>query len=263
MDTEKQERLRREAEFQDARTEAAEAGAAEARSRFYYLMDNANTYYESTLFDTDQTGNDILVVGCSTGSVTPLARLGANVVGVDISPASIRVLNRAIEEEGLSDRASAVVMDAEELTLEDQTIDTVCCSGVLHHLDVERSAKSWARVLRPTGRVRMLEPMALNPLIALYRHFTPGMRTEDEHPLKPKDIKILKKYYQEVEVQGFVLTSLASMVWAFLPNVFNLRGKTYAALEKVDRGLLKVFPFLVYFCWAAVIEARKPIAANT
>ena len=29
-------------------------------------------------------------------------------------------------------------------------------------------------------------------------------------------------------------------------------------LEKIDRLLLNAFPFLAYFCWAVVIEARKP-----
>ena len=105
----------------------------------------------------------------------------------------------------------------------------------------------------------MIEPMALNPIIAFYRYLTPSMRTVDEHPLKPKDIKILRDNYQEVEIKGFVLTSLLSMVWVFLPNVFDMKTKTYNTLERLDKILLKSFPFLNYLCWATVIEVRKPI----
>lgn len=259
MDKDTQERLKREAEFQDKRTESIEAGAEEARSKFYYLMDNANKCYDSTLFDTEQSGKKIVVVGCSTGSVTPLARLGAEVIGVDISSGSINVLNEAIKKEGLSSKASAVVMNAENLTFDDNSIDIICCSGVLHHLDVEQSIKSWAKVLKSEGRVRMVEPMALNPIIAFYRYLTPSMRTVDEHPLKPKDIKILRENFQEVEIKGFILTSLLSLIWTFLPNVFNLRMKSYNTLESFDKVVLKLLPFLNYVCWATVIECRKPI----
>lgn len=259
MDKQTEERLKREAEFQDKRTESIESGAEEARSKFYYLMENANEYYNSTLFDTDQSGKKIVVVGCSTGSVTPLARLGAEVIGIDISSSSINSLNEAIKAEGLDAKASAVIMNAEELTLDEGSVDTICCSGVLHHLEVEKSIKSWAKVLKAGGRVRMIEPMALNPIIAVYRHFTPDMRTVDEHPLKPKDIKILRENYQEVEIKGFVLTSLLSFMWVFLPNIFDMKTKTYNTLESFDKILLKLFPFLIYFCWATVIEIRKPI----
>lgn len=259
MDKQTEERLKREAEFQDKRTESIESGAEEARSKFYYLMENAVSCYESTLFDTDQSGEKIVVVGCSTGSVTPLARLGGEVIGIDISTSSINSLNKAIKEEGLESKASAVIMNAEDLDFDDNSIDTICCSGVLHHLEVEKSIKSWAKVLKAGGRIRMIEPMALNPLIAFYRYLTPSMRTVDEHPLKPKDIKILRDNYQEVEIKGFVLTSLLSLIWAYLPNIFDMRAKSYNTLENLDKILLKLFPFLIYLCWAAVIEVRKPI----
>jgi 2-polyprenyl-3-methyl-5-hydroxy-6-metoxy-1,4-benzoquinol methylase len=253
-----EERLKKEAQFQDERVKQSESGEIEARSRFYYLMENANRFYASTLFDADQTGQKIVVVGCATGGVTPLARKGAEVIGVDISPEAVETLNKAIENEGLSALARAEINNAEDLSYPDATFDTVCCTGVLHHLDVEKSARSWSKVLKTDGRVIMIEPMALNPIIALYRNYTPGMRTEDEHPLLPKDIKILKKYFGKVSAQGFVLTSLASMIWVYLPNIFNFKSKSFIILEKLDRGLLKLFPFLVYFCWSAVIECKEP-----
>jgi 2-polyprenyl-3-methyl-5-hydroxy-6-metoxy-1,4-benzoquinol methylase len=258
MSNSTEERLKKEAEFQDNRVKQIENGEIEARSRFYYLMKNANNFYASTLFDADQTGKKIIVVGCSTGGVTPLARKGGEVIGIDISPEAVDTLNNAIKNEGLASLAKAELNNAEDLTYPNESFDTVCCTGVLHHLDVEKSAKSWARVIKQNGRVIMIEPMALNPIISLYRHFTPGMRTEDEHPLLPKDIKILKKNFAKVNVQGFVLTSLASMIWVYLPNIFDLKSKSYNILEVLDRSLLRLFPFLVYFCWSAVIECKEP-----
>jgi hypothetical protein len=135
----------------------------------------------------------------------------------------------------------------------------VCCSGVLHHLDIERAAKSWSKVLNDDGLVVMLEPMAYNPIIAVYRFFTPKMRTVDEQPLRPKDIKTLKKHFGEVIINGFVLTSLFSLVLTYLPFSVMARDKAFNFLEKIDTSLLKICPFLGYFCWSAVIVLKKPI----
>lgn len=235
---------------------AKRGGQKEQRDRFYYLTERAVADYWSYL--TKVAGKSALVVGCSDGGVTPLARNGANVLGIDISDVAIDKLNIAIAKEGLQDRASARVMDAHNLSLADQSLDIICCSGVLHHLDTEGAARSWSKKLKPSGQVIMLEPMALNPLIALYRKLTPSMRTQDEHPLLPRDIRILQKYFGSVQVRGYVLTSLLSLIWTFLPNIWSMKERSQRVLEVVDDRLLKALPFLVYVCWTSVIVLGSP-----
>jgi len=125
------------------------------------------------------------------GGVTPLARLGATVTGIDIADEAIKDYV-TITQEGLQNRASCVVMDGEELGFPSNTFDVICCTGVLHHLNIRKAASSWAKVLKPDGRVAMIEPLAYHPLVMLYRFATPSLRTRDEHPLAPRDIRVLK-----------------------------------------------------------------------
>ena len=256
METPPPDRLAKEASFQNRRVMAKHHGHSEARDRFYYLTERAVADYWSH-FDT-VSGKSVLVVGCSEGGVTPLARKGAHVIGIDISDAAIAKLTSAIAREGLAPRAAARVMDAHDLELPDDSLDIICCSGVLHHLDTEGAARSWSRKLKRTGYAVMLEPMALNPLIALYRRLTPSMRTEDEHPLLPKDFRILRDHFESVEVRGYVLTSLASLIWTFLPNVWSLKERSQRLLEGLDDWLLRAFPSLVYLCWTSVIVLAAP-----
>ena len=81
-----------------------------------------------------------------------LARHGAHVSAFDISDESARTARHALEEAGFGHRASVYVMDAENLAFADNTFDIIVCSGVLHHLDLERAYYELARVLKPGGK---------------------------------------------------------------------------------------------------------------
>ena len=52
-----------------------------------------------------------------------------------------------------------------------------------------------SRLLSKDGKLLMWEPMATNPFINLYRHFTPNLRTADEHPLTFKDLTYIKNLF--------------------------------------------------------------------
>lgn len=250
-----EDRLRAEADFQNDRVRAGHD--TEARNRFYYLAERARDRYQRELDDV--AGKRVLIVGCSEGGVTPTARRGAKkVVGIDIADEAIRRLSEGIAAEGLSDRAAALVMDAENLDFPEKSFDLIACSGVLHHLDVEKAGASWARALDPNGKVVMLEPMAWNPAAAVYRRFTPSMRTEFEHPLKPKDVEILKRHFEDVQVESFVLTSLLSLPSAYVSRLEPFKDRALKVLESVDDVLFSVLPPLRYFGWTSVIVCRRP-----
>lgn len=250
-------RLAAEAEFQNRRVLSSAEGREEPRERFYYLADKGRADYHRLLEDV--VGKTAVVVGCSEGGVTPLARRGAqSVIGIDIADEAIHRLKAAIEREGLSERALAVVMNAESLDLAAASVDVICCAGVLHHLDVGKAARSWSRVLRPSGKVVMIEPMAWHPVVALYRMLTPSMRTPDEHPLKPADVEILREHFGSVRMRGYVLTSVASVLFTLWPRATSVRHSVLRHLERLDDRLLRWFPFLVYFCWTCVIELAEP-----
>lgn len=257
MDTENRaKRLAAEAEFQNRRIVQSHKGQGEQRDRFYFLTERAMQTYEDVLGDV--RGQRVLVVGCSEGGVTPLARRGARVTGIDISSEAIKALTDNIRCEGLHELADAQVMDAETLAFPDNTFDLICCAGVLHHLDTAKATESWSRVLRSSGRVVMIEPMAWNPAVMLYRWLTPRMRTPDEHPLKPKDFKLMLGSFEKIKTKAFVLTSVLSLVWLVIPNILDIKHRTMRMLEWVDDRLLKIVPPLKYLCWTAVIELSLP-----
>lgn len=253
-------KIQAEARFQDQRLHSQAGGKQEPRDKFYFLTEDAFIRYQD-LINRFAPNSKALVVGCSIGGVTPLIRLGADATGVDISPEAIHRLNRAISTEGLQDRGRAVLMNAENLDFPEKSFDLICCTGVLHHLDTDAAAKSWARALKESGHVVMMEPLAWHPLVALYRFFTPSMRTPDEHPLKPHDFVILNRYYRSVEFTGFVLTSIVAAPFAVL-GLDLVKNTLNRILGRLDRLLLRLFPFLRYFCWTSVIVLSEPNALN-
>ena len=252
-------RLEREAEFQNSRTSGERQVHEESRQKFYYLADSARAHYRKRV-DFLTRDARLLIAGCADGGVTPAIKNGAKyVLGVDIAEEPIRLLAESIEEEGMTKRAEAIVGNVEDLPeVESGTFDLISCTGVLHHLNIEAAMQEWSRILTSNGSVLMLEPMAYSPIVAIYRLLTPSMRSADEHPLKPGDIKLLRKYFDEVKVRGYVLTSIFSLIWAYTPNIFNLRQKSCHFLEAVDRGLTRLLPFLRYLCWTSVIELKGP-----
>src|SRR5688500_9696857 len=97
----KAKRLEAEASFQDGRV-LNEGG--EARAKFVYLAAGAKGAYDQAL--DALRGATVVIVGCSTGGVRQVARMGNRTIGVDISSAAIDHQNRRIQEEGLQHLAS-------------------------------------------------------------------------------------------------------------------------------------------------------------
>lgn len=244
------ERLRIEAEFQNKRVDA------EPRDKFYFLAEKALARYKERLCDVE--GKRVLVVGCDVGGVTPMARRGANVTGIDISDASINRLRKMIEKDGLSDRARAYLMDAEDPDLPPASFDIICCTGVLHHLDIERASSAWSRLLAPGGEVVMIEPLAWNPAAAAYRLVTPKSRSPLEHPLKPKDFRTLRRFFRRVEFEAFAFATSMAAPMALFPSLEPVQRRVVKALDLLDRGLFKILPPLKYAAWIAVILCREP-----
>lgn len=254
-------RLRSEATFQDKRMELALQGREEFRDKFYFINRRANKCYDSYLGSL--AGQRVVVVGCSDCGVTPLARGGAYVEGIDISTVSIDKLNRAIAAEGLGKHASARVMDAENLTYPNHSIDTITCTGVLHHLRTEAALRSWSRALKADGQVVMFEPLALHPLATLFRMLTPSMRTPDEHPLRSRDFVLMHKYFRRVTRRDFGLFTPLAAAIAVIPGLRAVGRSILPALETLDAAALKVLPCLGKVCWLTVVQLREPMDPTT
>ncbi|MGH8994344.1 MAG: class I SAM-dependent methyltransferase [Acidimicrobiia bacterium] len=101
-------------------------------------------------------------LGCGTGRVAkalagPPAR---HVIAVDRSSGMLAVARHQVPSSGVL----LLRADARALPLHDQSVDSVVCSGVLHHMATWPDAlREAARILRPGGRLIVREPNAAYP----------------------------------------------------------------------------------------------------
>jgi 2-polyprenyl-6-hydroxyphenyl methylase / 3-demethylubiquinone-9 3-methyltransferase len=96
-------------------------------------------------------GLEVLDIGCGAGLFAePLARLGANVVGVDPSPGSIEAARRHAEETGA--KLAYRVATVEELAYEPRRFDIASAMEVIEHVaDPARFVHQAALLVKPGG----------------------------------------------------------------------------------------------------------------
>lgn len=201
-------------------------------------------------------GKSALDYCCGLGGMSvELASHGAHVSAVDISDQSARTALRALQEAGFGHRSNVYVMDAENLAFARNTFDIIVCSGVLHHLDLERAYRELARVLKPGGKIICMEALGHNPAIALYRRLTPHLRTEweTEHILKIGDVKLARRFFERSEPRFFHLFSIGGVFFRRTP----LFRPLLTILEVLDGMLLRV-PGVKLMAWQVIFELSGP-----
>src|SRR5262245_21550110 len=102
------------------------------------------------LFDRfgDLQGKEILETGCGTGDFAVfLARSGAHVTAIDVSPKSMEVARERARRNGLHRSIDAQVVPIEQLTFEDERFDLVFGASMIHHVDISRASQEVYRVL--------------------------------------------------------------------------------------------------------------------
>ncbi len=218
-------------------------------------------------------GKKILDLGCGLGDASIyLAKKGASVSSIDISPEMIKVTRRLATQHQVNRQISATVMLAEKLSFPDNHFDYIYGNGVLHHVDIPKAIKEIHRVLRPKGRAFFIEPLPNNPAINLYRLLADKVRTPTERPISHQDMQIISQTIPNIKIEGFHLFTLLIFVYYFLVERINpnqerywkkilidgrrLRGP-FNFLHSVDRLVLKIIPQLKWFTWNLGISLQK------
>lgn len=192
----------------------------------------------------------VLDYGCGTGESTlALARLGASVVGFDISRRRISEARiRCAHLPGVS----FVQCAAEELPFEDSTFDVVIGKQILHHLDLKVAIPEVARVLRPGGRAVFLEPLGHNPALEMYRRLTPGLRSPTERALRVADLAFVASHFRRSHHTEFCFTCVVpALIEAMMPSRVRL-GRLKARLRDLDAWLLARLPAIGRYYWVTV-----------
>jgi ubiquinone/menaquinone biosynthesis C-methylase UbiE len=242
-------RLKREKEFHN------KAFSEETRSKVdkYYSIHINSQKALFSLLEEHARDKQVLEYGCGPGhNAFFLARHARNLVAIDISDYAIKTAAEHARKEGLTN-VQFIEMNAEELEFENETFDLIFGNSILHHLNVEQSYNEIIRVLKPGGRAIFYEPLGHNYFINLFRKLTPQMRTEDEHPLKMHDIKLAEKYFKNVRVQYFHLSTLLAVPFR---NTFFFKP-LHKTLAGIDNTLFFLLPFLRKQAWFCIMEMQK------
>jgi ubiquinone/menaquinone biosynthesis C-methylase UbiE len=199
----------------------------------------------------DVRGLRVLDFGCGHGmAAVVLARRGAHVTALDLSPGYLAEAGRRAAANGVS--LELVQADGQRLPFADASFDRIWGNAVLHHLDVAIAGRELLRVLRPGGVAVFCEPWGENPLLRWARRRLPYRgkeRTPDEEPLRARQVRLLEHIFPVVNVHGYQLVSMARRV---------LRsGRLTAGLERFDTALLRCWPGLQRFCRYVVLTLRR------
>lgn len=216
-------------------------------------------------------GKKTLEIGCGCGEASVyFAKHGADVTATDLSPGMVELAKKVAAYHQVT--INGVVCSADNLPFENGSFDIIYAANVMHHVDIEPTLKEVKRVLRDGGKFVCWDPIKYNPAINVYRKLANGVRTEDEHPIDRAYLESVRKMFRHVENKGFWLfTNLVFARYYFVERLDpskvrywkqvvddadRLKG-FYIPLEKIDRFLLKVFPFLKWMCWNMVVIASN------
>jgi 2-polyprenyl-3-methyl-5-hydroxy-6-metoxy-1,4-benzoquinol methylase len=168
-------------------------------------------------------GKRVLDLGCGDGlNVVTLAKLGANVTGLDVSQGAIRVARRRAELTGVSDRVQLICSPIETADIAPDTFDIVWGEGILHHVlaELELVVQHLTRWTKPGGLLIFSEPLNLNQTLRGIRERIPVVteKTPDERPLVPSELDLLRRYIPNLTIRHF---NLLGRLDAFILTSFN------------------------------------------
>lgn len=203
----------------------------------------------------DVAGKTVLDFGCGNGaSVVVLVHKGARVIGMDISPELIELARRRVEMQckGLPE-PELMVGSAYETGLPDASVDVVLSNALLHHLDLPTVMKEIKRILKPTGRLIINEPVRFPRILQMGRKLFPkrGEISEYEHPLTREEYSIITDWFEMEYEKAFRLPLLS------LAIRLGADGKNLMGMYRFDGSLLAHFPFLRRFAGVRVAAFKQ------
>jgi ubiquinone/menaquinone biosynthesis C-methylase UbiE len=201
------------------------------KAPYKYIEDNF-------INNSDIYNKNILDYCCGTGSYSIMpAQNGANVWGVDISSKSIELAIKRSKILNTSKKCKFEVGDAEKLNFNDNFFDIILCYGSFSYLDLNKSFQELKRVLRPEGKIILVDSLGYNPLINYNRkrnitNYAPNY-VNQLRTITHKDLKISLKYFDSYSIHYF--------------DFFTLLGKLLSSKFKINIDANKLATIDSYF----------------
>ena len=158
----------------------------------------------------DLRGKNVLDVGCGDGQNSVLlAKLGALVTGIDISPKSIELAQKKAEISGVKNAARFICSPVEKAEIPPHSFDVIWGDAILHHLieNLELILAQLIRWAKPGAIMIFSEPANFNDTLRRLRFLLPVKTdaTPDERPLEPAELEIVKRFIPDLRIRFFSL----------------------------------------------------------
>jgi ubiquinone/menaquinone biosynthesis C-methylase UbiE len=209
-------------------------------------------------------GKRVLDIGCGTGAwAVHMARAGADVWAIDISPQSIAVAQRRAQLNGVSKSLHASVQSATASDFPDRFFDVVYGQDIIHHLDAHSFGREVARLLAPGGHACFYENCANNPILMFARNHLcgrfgiPRWSSDDEYPLTRAKLGDFARPFSghTVHYPKFVC------FFYFDAKLFRYRSRIVSWIcTKADALIYRLFPFLRQYSYRQLIKLECPVA---
>src|SRR5258707_11179815 len=126
-------------------------------------------------------------------------------------------------------------------------------SGIVHHLDIQKSMSEVRRGLRDGGIAIFADPLAHNPGLNWYRDRTPELRSPDEHPLTVSDLRGMTRGFSSAK---FTYFGLVAPILGLLSADVKSESMMTRFTWWLDRMLCSV-PGLNRYAWYCLIELKR------
>ena len=228
--------------------EAREAGT------ILLMMERAIQYSYSLLGDL--SGKKLLEIGAGAGhQAVYFAQHEAQVTAIDISAASLR----SVQELALHHQLNNIQLqhqNAEQLTFPDHAFDLIYINSTLMHVDHEKVFRECSRVLKPGGKLVVVEPLRYNPFMIVYRLFSKYRHTHPRY-MTVKEFLHFQSYFTSVHHQEFYFFSLLALPLFIVMKKKGLAIRCMNFLETIDIVLGRLVPALRKAYWVGVARYEK------
>jgi 2-polyprenyl-3-methyl-5-hydroxy-6-metoxy-1,4-benzoquinol methylase len=193
-------------------------------------------------------GCRVLDYGCGQGEESVyLAKMGADVTAIDISPVGIQLTRERAILNGVGDRVNAIQMRCDPTEFPNESFDVVHGFGILHHLGAQIGLTEIKRLLKPGGRGLFFEHMGNSKTIERLRPKEKDY-TQAERPVTWQEIEDIRPEFSRMVTRPFHIVS-------------RLRKRVHLldspVVKRLDHAVLSILPIIRHVASGMVIYLEK------
>lgn len=190
----------------------------------------------------------VLDYGCGQGEeATYLAKMGAQVTAIDISPVGIELTKERAKLNGVGDRVSALLMRCDPTEFPCESFDVVHGFGILHHIGLRTGLMEIKRLLKPGGRGLFFEHMGNSKLIEWLRPKEKDY-TKGERPITWREVEEIRPEFSRMVARPFHIASRLRK---------RIQVLNRPVVKRVDHAILSALPFMRHLASGLVVYLEK------